>query len=54
MFSVTTMDGWQELVVMPMLSNQTGSKTVPEDVAVRYVCSQLPNRAVECTLHFAC
>ena len=37
-----------------MLSNQTGSKTVPEDVAVRYVCSQLPKRAVVYTLHFAC
>ena len=54
MFSVTTMDGWQEIVVMPMLSNQTGSKTVPADVAVRYVCSQLPKRAVVYTLHFAC
>jgi len=32
MFTVTTMDGWQELVVMPMIASQKGSKTVPESL----------------------
>ena len=36
MFSVTTMDGWQELVVMPMIAEQEGSKTVPESLLTAF------------------
>ena len=54
MFTVTTMDGWQELVVIPMLSEEDGSATVPKDLGVSFSVFASAKRIVRYTLRLAC
>ena len=49
MFTVTTMDGWQELVVIPMLTEEDGSATVPANLGVSLSVFASAKRNVRCT-----